>query len=779
MKSKSLLRRIISNPIIQAIVIYVSGAWVIIELVEYFIEHFNLNEQSRIIILIILLCGLPVALFLAWYLSREKERASFMPDGKTDITKTTEGKKPSGKFASFFKKPSLFLPGLVIILLLIVAGIRYFNRQARIRWANEKALPEIERFRDEENYPAAFNLLQKADKYILKDPDYIDLAANVATKLTILTDPPGAEIYVREYLDVEGEWENWGKTPIDSIWLPNFSFYQMRIEKPGYENVLAVAATLLDTFYRKLFSEGTIPPGMVYVEGYHDEVTGNFSDIIKNGVFMDRYEVANKQFKEFIENSGYTNPEYWRHEFIKNGKTLSWEEAMAEFIDKSGRPGPSTWEASDYPDGQDDYPVSGISWYEADAYAAYADKNLPNVYHWVSGAGLFYSSFWYYFGSYIKRISNFDGTGPEPVGIRHGLGCFGTYDMAGNVREWCSNTTQAGKNIMGGAWDDANYMYSYLSQLPNFDRSPKNGLRCVQYIDKEKISPEAFQKIESREERDYYAEEPVTEDIFRIYKNQFLYDSISLDATIEQRYESYDDKIIEKITFNAAYGNERVVAYLYLPKNADPPFQTLIFFPGSYAQYEEDLVNSVATKWYIDYLVKNGRAVMYPVYKGTFERKKGQEIIWGQTHQFTDWLIKWTQDFSRSIDYLETRPDIDTGKIGFYGHSWGGWLGGIIPAVEDRVEVNILIVGGFVSRHYPEADMINYVPRIKMPVLMLNGKYDFEFPLETRVKPFYNILGTPEEDKHLFIYETDHFVPKSEMIKETLNFLDKYFGPAK
>ena len=70
MKSKSLIRRLLSNPIIQALVIYVSGAWVVIELVEYFIEHFNVNEQVRIIILVVLLCGLPIALFLAWYLSR-------------------------------------------------------------------------------------------------------------------------------------------------------------------------------------------------------------------------------------------------------------------------------------------------------------------------------------------------------------------------------------------------------------------------------------------------------------------------------------------------------------------------------------------------------------------------------------------------------------------------------------------------------------------------------------------------------------------------------------
>ena len=557
----------------------------------------------------------------------------------------------------------------------------------------------------------------------------------------------------------------------------------MRIEKTGYKDLFAVVTTQYDTFYRRLFHEGTIPPGMVYVEGFPEGLLSGYTNVLsgypneKFGFFMDRYEVSNKQFKEFIDSGGYMNPAYWKHSFIKEGKTLTREEAMAEFIDLSGRQGPATWEASDYPDGEGDYPVSGISWYEADAYAEYAGKNLPTMYHWHCGAGFYYSEFRGYFGSKIIPISNFQGKGPEPVGKMRGMGCFDTYDMAGNVREWCWNATQSGNIVRGGAWDDAIYMYSYPSQLPAFDRSPKNGFRCVQYYDRENIPQEAFQQVEWSKKRDYYKEEPVSEEIFKIFKDQFLYDSIALDATIEKRYESHDDWILEKIAFNAAYGNERVVAYLYLPINTDPPFQTLIFFPGSYAQHEKDLVNSEATKWYLPYLLKNGRAVMYPVYKGTHERNNGQEIQWGQTHQFTDWLIKWTQDFGRSIDYLETRPDIDTGKIGFYGHSWGGNTGGIIPAVEERIKVTILVVGGFSGTHRPEADQINYVPRIKKPVLMLNGRYDVSFPFETTVKPFYDLLGTPEEDKHLRIYETDHYIPKSEMIKETLGFLDQYFGP--
>jgi len=141
-------------------------------------------------------------------------------------------------------------------------------------------------------------------------------------------------------------------------------------------------------------------------------------------------------------------------------------------------------------------------------------------------------------------------------------------------------------------------------------------------------------------------------------------------------------------------------------------------------------------------------------------------------------LIKWVKDFSRSIDYLESRPDIDTSRFGFLGHSWGGILGAIIPAVEERLSLNMLIVGELSSgKPYPEADGINYVSRIKIPTLMLNGRYDHIFDLDKSVIPFFTLLATPEADKRLCIYETGHSLPKRDLIKEILNWLDKYFGP--
>jgi len=78
-----------------------------------------------------------------------------------------------------------------------------------------------------------------------------------------------------------------------------------------------------------------------------------------------------------------------------------------------------------------------------------------------------------------------------------------------------------------------------------------------------------------------------------------------------------------------------------------------------------------------------------------------------------------------------------------------------------------------------EADEFNYAPRVHIPTLMLNGKYDMFFPYEIAVEPMYEQLGTPRGQKRLLLYDSDHFVPRKELIKETLTWLDRYLGPVK
>ena len=128
---------------------------------------------------------------------------------------------------------------------------------------------------------------------------------------------------------------------------------------------------------------------------------------------------------------------------------------------------------------------------------------------------------------------------------------------------------------------------------------------------------------------------------------------------------------------------------------------------------------------------------------------------------------------------LQVHSDIDSNKLAYYGHSWGARLGATILAIEKRIKVGILHSGGLPmkERARPEVDVINFISRVKIPVLMLNGKYDHDFVFEISVNPMYDLLGTSEADKDLKLYNTDHFVPKNKLIKETLNWLDKYLEP--
>jgi len=62
---------------------------------------------------------------------------------------------------------------------------------------------------------------------------------------------------------------------------------------------------------------------------------------------------------------------------------------------------------------------------------------------------------------------------------------------------------------------------------------------------------------------------------------------------------------------------------------------------------------------------------------------------------------------------------------------------------------------------------------------MLNGRFDFLFPVATSQESMFRLLGTPKEHKLRIVYETGHDIPRNEQIKETLDWLDRYLGPVK
>jgi len=693
-------------------------------------------------------------------------------------------------FVRRLRRPKVAIPAVLVALAIAGLAFWFFSRQAKVRWARDTLLPKInELVMAEEsgrnNLIEAYKLVQEAEKYLSGDPKLSELASKCAVNISIETEPPGGRVSMKKYSAPDSEWEYLGISPLKNIRLP-MGIFLWKMEKEGYETVLAASFTyrrdesrqyfnIPDKLTRVLDKKGSLPPGMVRVSGGRIQDVGDFDDFLS-----DQCEVTNRQFKEFFDKGGYQKKEYWKNSFIKDGKVLTWEEAAANFVDQTGRSGPSTWQAGVFPKGQEDYPVSGVSWYEAAAFAEFAGKNLPTSYHWAIARGELTPLYQGAYLSIVYPLSNFQGEGPAQVGKHQGITAYGAYDMAGNVREWCWNETPQGRLVRGGAWNDINYMFGNLSQAPPFDRSSKNGFRCARYIDPQKIPEIAFQPVKFTEVTDFYELKPASDSVFQVYKDQFSYDKKDLNGRVESTDETAKDWVKEKVTFDTAYENERMTAYLFLPKNSHPPYQTVIYFPGSSAEQQKSSQNLEKYVWFevdLSFLLQDGRAVLFPIYKGTFERADPKFVNRPPDSRLnTEYYIQVIKELRRCVDYLEIRPDIDAGKIAFLGFSWGARLGAIIPAVEERLRVSILKAGGLRSVWRPEINQINYVTRLKLPTLMLNGRFDMTFPYETSAKPMFDLLGTPKEDKVLKLYDTDHFIPRNEFIKETLAWLDKYFG---
>ena len=107
----------------------------------------------------------------------------------------------------------------------------------------------------------------------------------------------------------------------------------------------------------------------------------------------------------------------------------------------------------------------------------------------------------------------------------------------------------------------------------------------------------------------------------------------------------------------------------------------------------------------------------------------------------------WSKDLGEVDRLPGDRTNIDTQKLGFVGISFGAAAAPRLVAVETRFKTAILISGGSWEEVPPAVDPWNFAPRFKVPVLMLNGRDDFSFPLEASQLPLLRQLGTPRKTK--------------------------------
>ena len=668
------------------------------------------------------------------------------------------------------------------VLLAGVVGGWHWRRSSRERWALETAVPEIARLVDAGEYAKAAALTGRARSVLPKDPTLERLWTNATGEVSIASVPSGADVSIRPYGGDPNAWEPLGKTPLRKIRLP-LNVYVWKLVKPGFAAAFIIgesAGVQPPGYYSsfdptlKLRPEGSVPPGMVVVPGGRTGLAHPFEQAPVAQVddfLIDRHEVTNEEYRKFVDAGGYRRREFWKEPFMRGGRAVPWEEAVDLFRDGTGRPGPSAWEAGDLPKGREKYPVAGVSWYEAAAYADFAGKSLPTAYHWTRASQA------RGYTAVIAAGSNFTREFSQPVSGEGTLSGFGTTDMAGNVKEWCWNEAQdARRLILGGGFGEPNYMFNHTDAQSPWDRRANFGFRCVK-LDSP-CTGTAAARIEVTT-RDYWKEKPVSGEVFKAYSGLYAYDKGELNAQVEET-ASMAGWSHAKVTFDAAYNHERVIAHVFLPGNASPPYQAVVYFPGAFAFLDDKLDLSIVEDTR-GFLLKSGRALIVPIYKGMYDRRDGL-VPGGEPRAFfRDHVIAWSKDLGRSLDYLETRKDIDGSKVAYFGDSLGGAEGPLLLAVEKRIKAAILSSGGFQLRHdLPEVDPFNFAVHVTVPVLMLSGRYDASFPLESSQRPLYRLLGTPPSDKKQVIYEDGHGAfPRPDAVRKSLDWLDRYLGPVR
>jgi dienelactone hydrolase len=215
---------------------------------------------------------------------------------------------------------------------------------------------------------------------------------------------------------------------------------------------------------------------------------------------------------------------------------------------------------------------------------------------------------------------------------------------------------------------------------------------------------------------------------------QFAYDA-AVPLGVAERGNALDGTLsVRDIEFTSAKGG-RARAYVITPPSG--PHPAMVFVAGSNQRREDIRADAVAVA---------RRGVIALVLEQS-QLTGARPPIWTFTAQDREEAIATVLDTRRAIDLLVGRTDVDATRVGYYGFSYGAWLGAITAAVDKRVSVVVLRSGGpqilpeiarasgrtltpDYSRLMATVDQMIYAPGIAVPVLVQNGSRDTTYTAE-------------------------------------------------
>ena len=670
-------------------------------------------------------------------------------------------------------------------IVLVAAGVAFSLWQSAQTAKARTRLPEIALLAERARYVEAYDLAVRAERHLSSDSTLAGLFTDISDLLTVETDPTGARVYAQRMSGGEqprrADSVALGITPLRDVRLARAD-YLIVVQKEGYVPQERIASSAFNRSERaederrvrlqlELLPVDSVPPSMTAVPGgAYALVSPDLPLVLKaelHPYFIDRFEVPNEDYTEFVRSGGYAKASL-----------------PATFVDKTGLGAPRGWTSQQAPAGTDRHPVTGVSWYEASAFCASRGKRLPSLFEWEKAARDGIASHigvvmpWGYMTTtaLAERRANFSSASTVPVNsMPFGISPYGAHAMAGNVKEWLANRIGDGFGVAGGSWQDPPYLFSQVGSLAPATAAADLGFRCARTRGPA-LGSQGSESLNLDDRTPVYR--PVDAATFAALLSHYRYDRHAAKPRHATVVETAD-WTRERVWLDGV-GRDSILAYLYLPKRAMPPYQTLVYVPGSGAFFFKPAWQEVEEE--MGAHIKGGRAVLVAVLNGMIERQEPTGFVRPppQSVRFRDLMVLHATELRLAMDYLETRNDIDTKKLAYVGMSWGAGSRLVFAAVDPRFRSVVLIGAGIDERvqpTLPEAANFNFAPYIRPPKLMINGRHDEEHPWVSRALPLWNLLRQPKE--LVLIEGAGHHPPPEQRVPPINAFLDRTLGLVK
>lgn len=569
-----------------------------------------------------------------------------------------------------------------------------------------------------------------------------------------------------------------GKTPLDSFSAPNT--WNSHVLKFEYNDSIYYASNHWLKTHNYFFPSKSIeiPKNHKFFLGTNISLMWflgvEFKDTQLLPFSISKNEVSNSQYQKFVDAGGYENPKYWDFPFKIGDRIYDFNSTIKLFTDRYGKYGPANWSYGKFPSGLDNHPVTGISWFEARAFAKYSNMSLPNVYQWLYSSGV--SEFVVnkdvvdnsnYNSSQTRETSNSDGSFNE------------LNNIAGNVKEWVSNPNGLNNekfSLLGGSYLEYSYTFNNYYSISPLNRGIGNGMRLAKTLSDE--TSDLNDKAVPEYIRDVTKIPDISEEVFNVYKSQFEYGEIPLNSkteNIENFVEGYNAQRFEmKTTYES---DENLFGYIVYSNKVKDKYDPVIVYPSAGAIVSDNdtwmpknLLNDYK------YLIDEGYAIIHPIYHNTYSRTKTYSTFTpDESENYRNTIIKIGQDFKRSLDYIESRNDFSSENLSYYGYSWGSTTSNYLLAIDDRVKSAFICAGGLMpQKSKKEIEAHYYIRRTKTPIFHIVGKLDGIFGPET-YNPWKKLIGTPRKDLRTIEYDDyGHGIPKDTIIKYHSEWIRKY-----